>query len=81
MEKIREYLTKHELIVDSAEQVIERLSEHEAQKKYYSGKQKMYIFTNQFIVLPKGADIVDVVVGKPSPMSYIKICQQIFRKM
>jgi hypothetical protein len=80
MEKIREDLTKHELIVDSAEQVIERPSEHETQKKYYSGKQKRHTFKNQFVVLPKGADIVDVVAGKPGPMSDIKICRQIFSK-
>ena len=40
------------------------------------GKQKRHTFKNQFIVLPKGRDIVDVVVGKPGPTSDIKICRQ-----
>ncbi len=44
MEKIREELTQYELIVDSAEQVIERPSDYEAQKKYYSGKPKRHTF-------------------------------------
>lgn len=76
MEKIREELTSYELIVDSAEQVIERPLDYEAQKEYYSGKQKRHTFKSQFVVLPKGVDIVDVVVGKPGPMSDIKICRQ-----
>jgi IS5 family transposase len=80
MEKIREELTNHELIVDSAEQVIERPSNYEVQKKYYSGKQKRHTFKSQFVVLPKGADIVDVVVGKPGPMSDIRICRQTLNK-
>jgi hypothetical protein len=80
MEEILEELTEHELIVDSAEQVIERPSDYETQKKYYSGKQKRHTFKNQVIVLPKGADIVDVVVGKPGPMSDIKICRQTLNK-
>jgi hypothetical protein len=80
LEKIRKELTQYELIVDSAEQVIERPSGYDTQKKYYSGKQKKHTFKNQFIVLPKGADIVDVVVGKPGPMSDIKICRQTLTK-
>jgi hypothetical protein len=80
MEKIQEELTEYELIVDSAEQVIERPSDYETQKKYYSGKQKKHTFKSQFIVLPKGADIVDVVVGKPGPMSDIRICRQTLNK-
>jgi hypothetical protein len=74
---ILEELEKSELIVDSAEQAIERPSDYQEQKKYYSGKQKRHTFKNQFIVLPKGRDIVDVVVAKPGPMSDIKICREV----
>jgi DDE superfamily endonuclease/Helix-turn-helix of DDE superfamily endonuclease len=76
LEKIREELTQYELIVDRAEQVIERPSDYDLPKRYYSRKQRRHTFKNQFVVLPKGADIVDVVVGKPGHMSDIKICQQ-----
>ena len=75
-EKIRKELTNYELIVDSSEQVIERPSSYQDQKQYYSGKQKKHTLKSQFVVLPKGKDIVDVVVGKPGPMSDIKICRQ-----
>lgn len=79
-EIIREELTNHELIVDSAEQEIERPSDYDTQKKHYSGKQKRHTFKNQFVVLPMGADIVDVVVGKPGPTSDINLCRQILNK-
>jgi len=56
------------------------------QKKYYSGKKKDHTFKNQLIVLPSqreaapsastGEDIIDVVVGKPSPVSDIKLCRE-----
>jgi len=54
----------YELIVDSAEQPVQRPVDYQEQKKYYSGKKKMHTFKNQFIVLPNGEDIVDVIVGK-----------------
>ncbi|MGC8453754.1 MAG: transposase family protein [Cylindrospermopsis raciborskii] len=44
--------------MDSYEQPIERPSEYEKQKKYYSGKKKTHTRKNQLIVLPKGKDIV-----------------------
>lgn len=59
--------------MDSAEQVTERPSDYETQKKYYSGKQKRHTFKSQFIVLPKAEDIIDVVIGQLGPMSDIKI--------
>ena len=80
VEQIQENLTKHKLIVDSSEQVIERPSDYESQKQYYSGKQKRHTLKTQFVVLPKGTDIVDVVVGKPGPISDIKICRQTLPK-
>ena len=76
VEQIREELTQYELIVDSAEQAIERPSDYQTQKQYYSGKQKRHTLKSQFVVLPKGQEIVDVVVGQPGPMSDIKICRQ-----
>jgi hypothetical protein len=79
-EVILKDLTDHELIVDSAEQEIERPSDYQEQKKYYSGKQKEHTFKNQFIVLPSGTDIVDVVIGEYGPTSDIKICRQTLNK-
>jgi hypothetical protein len=35
---------------------------------------------SQFVVLPKGADLVDVVVGQPGPLSDIKICRQVLNR-
>ena len=80
MAKICEKLTEYELIVDSAEQVIERPLDYQEQKKYYSGKQKRHTLKSQFVVLPKGADLVDVVVGQPGPLSDIKICRQVLNR-
>ena len=79
-EIVQEQLTDYELIVDSAEQPIERPSDYQEQKKYYSGKQKRHTLKSQFIVLPKAEDIIDVVIGKPGPMSDIKICRQTLSK-
>jgi hypothetical protein len=80
VQKISEELTNYELIVDSAEQEIERPSEHLEQKKYYSGKQKKHTFKNQLIVLPRGKDIVDVVIGEYGPKSDINICRKTLKK-
>lgn len=79
-EIVLEMLTDYELIVDSAEQPIERPSDYHEQEKYYSGKQKRHTFKSQFIVLPKAEDIIDVVIGKPGPMSDIEICRQTLSK-
>ncbi|NEP51797.1 MAG: transposase [Moorea sp. SIO3C2] len=87
-EIIQEALTEYELIVDSAEQVRERplavghatRTDYNQQKLFYSGKKKNHTFKNQFIVLPKGEDIVDVVVGKPGPKSDINICRESLKK-
>lgn len=79
-DRVIEILTDYELIVDSAEQPIERPSDYQEQKKYYSGKQQRHTLKSQFIVLPKAEDIIDVVIGKPGPMSDIKICRQTLSK-
>ncbi|GAB4533307.1 MAG: hypothetical protein Tsb0014_18580 [Pleurocapsa sp.] len=76
---ILEQLQQYELIVDSEEQDRERPSEYQIQKKYYSGKQKSHTFKNQFIVLPSGQDIVDVVAGRPGPVSDINLCRERLR--
>jgi len=66
-EWVLEILTQYSLTVDSTEQPIERPSDREEQKSFL-GKEKSYP-KNQFIVLPKGEDIVDVKVGDPGPTS------------
>ena len=76
LEDFQEELEKHELIVDSSEQARERPSDYQEQKKYYSGKKKNHTLKTQFIILPKGKDIVDVVVGYPGPKSDIKLFQE-----
>ncbi len=70
-ELVQEILTQYELIVDSAEQPIERPSDYEEQKKFFSGKKKRHTRKTQFIVLPKAKDIVDLKVGDPGPKSDI----------
>jgi hypothetical protein len=76
MEEVLENLTELQLIVDSSEQAIERPLDYQTQKKYYSGKKHYHTFKSQFIILPSGKDIVDVVVGKPGPVSDIKLCRE-----
>lgn len=79
-EIVFEVLRDYELIVDSAEQPIQRPLDYQEQQKYYSGKQKRHTLKSQFIVLPKASDIIDVVIGQPGPMSDIKICRQTLSK-
>ena len=64
-EIVKELLTEYELIVDSYEQPIERPTEYEEQKKYYSGKKKKHTKKSQLIVFPEGKDIVDIEAGEP----------------
>jgi hypothetical protein len=64
-------LVELELLVDSSEQFRERPGEREEQERFYSSKQKGHTFKTQFIVLPKGEDIVDVKTGDPGPTSDI----------
>lgn len=80
LEEVKKKLTESELIVDSSEQEIERPLDYESQKKNYSGKQKRHTLKSQLIVLPKGMDIVDVVVGEAGPTSDIKICRESLSK-
>ena len=73
-------LSEYELIVDSAEQARERPGDYQEQKRYYSGKKKMHTIKNQFIVLPNGADIVDICIGKLGKTSDITLFRQIHHK-
>lgn len=75
-EALKEALLEYELIVDSSEQAMERPGEYQEQKLFYSGKKCNHTLKNQFIILPKGKDIVDVVVGKRGPMSDINLWRE-----
>ena len=75
-EQLRQMLGEYELIVDSAEQAIERPKDYQEQKRYYSGKKKMPTLKNQFIVLPKGADIVDICIGRLGKTSDITLFRE-----
>lgn len=75
-EIVKEILTEYELIVDTSEQNRERPGNYQDQEKYYSGKNKSHTFKNQFITLPSGRDIVDVVAGDPGPRSDINIFRE-----
>ena len=76
LEEFQEKLADYELIVDSSEQPMERPLDYQEQKKYYSGKKKHHTLKTQFITLPQGKDIVDVVVGYPGPKSDLKLFQE-----
>ncbi|MBC6481618.1 MAG: transposase family protein [Hormoscilla sp. GM7CHS1pb] len=75
-DELSQLLNEYELIVDSEEQAIPRPKDYEEQKKFYSGKKKYHSLKNQFIVLPGGADIVDVVPGERGPKSDINIWRE-----
>jgi len=79
-EELCRLLSEYELIVDSAEQARERPGDYQEQKRYYSGKKKMHTIKNQFIVLPNGADIVDICIGKLGKTSDITLFRQIHHK-
>ncbi len=75
-EKFSEILTEYELIVDSAEQQIPRPGDYDRQKEFYSGKKKNNTLKNQLIVLPHGADLVDLSAGKRGPESDINLWRE-----
>lgn len=76
LEKIKEMLTEHELIVDSWEQPRERPEDNQVQKEYYSGKKKQHTFKGQVITLPLGGDLVDVEVGRQGKTSDINMFRE-----
>jgi hypothetical protein len=65
-----------DLLVDTWEQPIPRPSDEQTQEEYYSGKQKEHTRKNQAITLPKGVDLVDVVIGEKGPRSDSKLFEQ-----
>lgn len=70
---VQEILTNFKLIVDSLEQPIDRPSDNEEQKKIYSGKKKQHTLKSQIVSMPKGKDIVDVIIGFPDPTADINL--------
>ncbi len=75
-EFVQQLLTSYELLVDSAEQPRERPKYYQEQKKFFSGKKQNHTFKNQFISLPKGTDIVDVVVGERGPEADVNLLRK-----
>ncbi|BAY26419.1 hypothetical protein NIES2100_62350 [Calothrix sp. NIES-2100] len=73
---VQELLTNFQLLVDSLEQPINRPSDNEEQKKFYSGKKKQHTLKSQLVGLPNGKDIIDVVVGFPGPTSDINLFRE-----
>ncbi|BAY30949.1 hypothetical protein NIES2107_27970 [Nostoc carneum NIES-2107] len=84
-------MTNFQLLVDSLEQhasplnggnprtrlaPIDRPSDNEEQKKFYSGKKKQHTLKSQLVCLPNGKDIIDVVVGFPGPTSDINLFRE-----
>jgi DDE superfamily endonuclease len=65
-----------ELLVDSWEQPIPRPGDHQKQEEYYSGEHKEHTRKNQAIVLLKGVDLVDVVIGEKGSRSDGKLFEQ-----
>jgi hypothetical protein len=64
------------LLVDTWEQPIPRPQDQQTQEEYYSGKKKEHTRKNQLLTLPKGLDLVDVVIGEPGPRSDSKLLEQ-----
>ncbi|MEC4812174.1 MAG: transposase family protein [Scytonema sp. PMC 1069.18] len=73
---VQEILTNFQLLVDSLEQPIDRPSDNEEQKKFFSGKKKQHTIKNQIISLPEGKDIIDVQVGFPGPTADINLFKE-----
>ncbi len=62
--------------MDTWEQPIPRPQDNDEQEEYYSGKQKQHTRKTQVISLPKGTDIVDVVIGEKGPRNDGKLLEQ-----
>ena len=69
-------LPEGDLLVDTWEQSIPRPQDNELQKTYYCGKQKDHTRKSQVISLPKGIDIVDVIIGEKGPRNDGKLLEQ-----
>ena len=78
-EELEEWLAElpeGKLLVDTWEQPIPRPKDNEVQASYYSGKKKQHTRKNQVISLPRGVDIVDVVLGEKGPRNDGKLLEQ-----
>lgn len=75
-EFVQELLTSHQLLVDSAEQPRKRPSDYQEQKRFFSVKKQKHTFKNQFISLPKGKDIVDIVAGEREPEADVNLLRK-----
>ncbi len=73
---VQEILTSFKLLVDSLEQPIDRPSDNDEQKKFFSGKKKQHTIKNQIVSLPEGKDIIDIKVGSPGPTADIKLFRE-----
>ena len=80
MEKVKEELIQHELIVDATEQPVERPLGQEEQKPYYSGKKKRHTSKSQIVICSEIKDIVDVVIGEIGSKSDVKIFRESLHK-
>jgi DDE superfamily endonuclease/Helix-turn-helix of DDE superfamily endonuclease len=69
-------LAEGSLLVDTWEQPIPRPEDDEVQEDYYSGKKAQHTRKKQLITLPKGIDIVDVVLGEKRSRSDSKLLEQ-----
>ncbi|WP_049790490.1 transposase family protein [Trichormus azollae] len=72
-QELWEGLSEYLLIIDSAEQAIERPGNYQKQRKYYSGEKKIHTLKNKFRVLPGGEDIVDIPIGQLGKISDITL--------
>ncbi|MCC5632139.1 transposase [Nostoc sphaeroides CHAB 2801] len=73
---VQEILTSFKLLVDSVEQPIDRPSDNEEQKKFFSGKKKQHTLKSQVVGLPEAKDIVDIEVGFPGSTADINLFRQ-----
>jgi hypothetical protein len=73
---VQEILTSFKLLVDSLEQPIDRPSDNEEQKKFFSGKKKQHTRKNQIVSLPEGKDLIDIKVGFPGPIADINLFRE-----
>ncbi|MHC5722672.1 MAG: HARBI1 family protein [Nostoc sp.] len=73
---VQEILTNFQLLVDSLEQPINRPSDNEKQKKFYSGKKKQHTLKSQVVGLPSAKDIIDVEVVFPGLTSDINLFRE-----
>jgi hypothetical protein len=72
-QELWEGLSEYLLIIDSAEQAIERPGNYQEQRKYYSREKKIHTLKNPFTVLPGGEDIVDIYIGELGKISDITL--------